>query len=621
MMSQRSPCEMKKKIIIVLVVVSMLFLLGGVYLISVIDDNASRFEKLITSHQVELLRERLLLNIREVQADLYSQGIQHAESIDAAAMHVREMEDSIDTCFNCHHNANVMEELRELQKQIDHYGRAVSSVLTLKSQARRFETEQEEARNISNTLIGKINIMIGMTTLRLNNRTENALREVHQTRIFLILLVAVGPLLIAVLAITVIRGVTGPIQVLLDATRRLKTGDLDFRIEGLRDEFGELAVGFNAMAGSLKEQLRKIEDSEKRYRLLFETATDAIFILDAEGGQAGRIVEVNPAAALMHDYTIEELLGMHIASLDSPEFAAGAPERIRRILNGETLEVETEHRKKDGTLFPIEISATLLQLGGHKYILAIDRDITVRKEAEEKMQRAEQLKMVGELAAGLAHEIKNPLSGIKVSIEVLSNEPYMPEEDRSILVKVIDEIRRIESLIHGLLSFARPPRPRFVETDVNEVLAGVSGLALRNQLSTPESSRAINVVKDFDNRLPLITADPMQLKQVFMNLILNAVDAMHEGGTLTMKTQFDAAAQVVRVEISDTGKGISPAAMDKIFHPFFTTKPKGTGLGLAISKRLIEDHGGRIRVEKNASGGVTFKISLMATHPEREHTE
>jgi two-component system sensor histidine kinase AtoS len=611
---------MKKKIIIVLGVVSMLFLLGGVYLISVIDNNASRFEKLITSHQVELLRERLLLNIREVQADLYSQGIQHAESIDAAAMHVREMEDSIDTCFNCHHNANVMAELRELQKQIDHYGRAVSSVLTLKSQARRFETEQEEARKISNTLIGKINIMIGMTTLRLKNRTENALREVHQTRIFLILLVAVGPLLIAVLAITVIRGVTGPIQVLLDATRRLKAGDLDFRIEGLRDEFGDLAVGFNAMAGSLKEQLRKIEDSEKRYRLLFETATDAIFILDAEGGQAGRIIEVNPAAAVMHDYTIEELLGMHIASLDSPEFAAGAPERIRQILSGETLEVETEHRKKDGTLFPIEISATLLQLGGHKYILAIDRDITVRKEAEEKMQRAEQLKMVGELAAGLAHEIKNPLSGIKVSIEVLSNEPYMPEEDRSVLVKVIDEIRRIESLIQGLLSFARPPRPRFVETDVNEVLAGVSGLVLQSQYRTPESSRTITVVKDFDNRLPLITADPMQLKQVFMNLILNAVDAMHEGGTLTMKTQFDAAAQVVRVEISDTGKGISPAVMDKIFHPFFTTKPKGTGLGLAISKRLIEDHGGRIRIEKNASGGVTFKISLMATHPEREHT-
>jgi signal transduction histidine kinase len=128
------------------------------------------------------------------------------------------------------------------------------------------------------------------------------------------------------------------------------------------------------------------------------------------------------------------------------------------------------------------------------------------------------------------------------------------------------------------------------------------------------------VVKDFDSRLPMITADPMQLKQVFMNLILNAVDAMQDGGTLTMKTLFDTAAQVVRVEISDTGKGISAAAMDKMFHPFFTTKPKGTGLGLAISKRLVEDHGGRISIDKNASGGATFKISLMVTLPERVQT-
>ncbi len=611
---------MKKKIIIVLGVVSLLFLLGGTYLIRAIDANASRFEKIITSHQVEILREHLLLNIREVQADLYSQGIQHAESVDAVAGHVRDMGDSINTCFNCHHNENVLEELRDLQKQIDHYGRAVSSVLTLKAKARRFQAEQEDARLISDSLISKINTMIGLTTRRLNERTENALQEVHRTRIFLILLVAAGPLLIAVLAITVIRGVTAPIQVLLDATRKLKAGDLDFRIEGLRDEFGELAIGFNAMAGSLREQLRRIEESEKRYRLLFETATDSIFILDAEGEQAGRIVAANPAAAAIHDYTIEELLGMKITSLDTPEFAAGAPEKIKRILTGEALKIETEHCKKDGTRFPIEISANLLELGGHKYILAIDRDITARKEAEEKMQRAEQLKMVGELAAGLAHEIKNPLSGIKVSIEVLSNEQYMPEEDRGVLVKVIDEIKRIESLIQGLLSFARPPRPRFVGTDVNAVLSGVSSLVPQNLSRTPEASRPIAVVKEFDNHLPVITADSMQLKQVFMNLILNAVDAMQDGGTLTMKTLFDATAQVVRVEISDTGRGISAAVKDKIFQPFFTTKPKGTGLGLAISKRLIEDHGGRISIEKNASGGATFKISLPVTQSERAHT-
>ena len=105
-----------------------------------------------------------------------------------------------------------------------------------------------------------------------------------------------------------------------------------------------------------------------------------------------------------------------------------------------------------------------------------------------------------------------------------------------------------------------------------------------------------------------------------MNLILNAVDAMQDGGTLTMKTLFDATAHVVRVDISDTGKGISDAVKDKIFHPFFTTKPKGTGLGLAISKRLIEDHGGRISIEKNASGGATFKSSLPVTQAERSQT-
>jgi two-component system sensor histidine kinase AtoS len=612
---------LKQKIIIVLGLVSLLFLLGGVYLIRAIDANASRFEKIITSHQVAILRERLLLNIRDVQADLYSQSIQHAENVEAVTRHIRDMGESIDTCFGCHHNATVMEELRSLQKQVGHYGHAVSSVLILKEKSRPFRAEQEAARLSSESLIDKINTMIALTSKRLNERTENALREGRKTRIFLILLVAVGPLLIAVMAITVIRSVTAPIQVLLDATRRLKAGDLDFRIGRLSDEFGELAVGFNAMAGSLRAQVQKIEESENRYRLLFETATDSIFILDAEGEQAGMIVAANPAAAAMHDYTVEELLGMKITSLDTPEFAAGAATRIKQILNGEVFEAETEHRKKDGTRFPIEISATLLRIGGHNYILAIDRDLTARKESEEKMQRAEQLKMVGELAAGLAHEIKNPLSGIKVSIEVLSNETYMPEEDRGVLVKVIDEIRRIESLIHGLLSFARPPRPRFVDTDVNEVLAGVSGLALRNQPSTPQSSRAITVVKDFDSRLPMITADPMQLKQVFMNLILNAVDAMPDGGTLTMKTRFDAAAQLVQVDVSDTGKGISPAMTDKMFHPFFTTKAKGTGLGLAISKRLIEDQGGRIGIEMNAGGGVTFKISLMARQPEGARTQ
>jgi signal transduction histidine kinase len=152
---------------------------------------------------------------------------------------------------------------------------------------------------------------------------------------------------------------------------------------------------------------------------------------------------------------------------------------------------------------------------------------------------------------------------------------------------------------------------------VNAVLDSVASLVLQNQSRTPEAPRSIALVRDFDSHLPEIMADPMQLRQVFMNLILNAVDAMKDGGNLGIKTRFDDANLSVRVELSDTGRGIDSAVMGKLFQPFFTTKSKGTGLGLAISKRLIEDHGGKISIEQNSAGGATFIITLPATPSER----
>ena len=611
---------MKKKIIIVLCIVSMLLLLGGIYLIRAIDANTSKFDEIIMFHGVEILRENLLLSVRDVEADLYSQSTLQSESAEAVESHVIVMGDRINTCFNCHHEESVLERLHDLRHQIDQYGDAVNKVLTLKGDAAQFRTEQERAHLIGDSLINKVNTMIVMTTRRLAEQTEDAREQVHRTRIFLMMLVATGPLLVAVLAFTVIRGVTGPINVLLDATRKLKTGNLEHRIEGLRDEFGELAVGFNTMASSLKEQVQKIEESEKRYRLLFESAGDAIFILDAEGDRQGNIVAANQAAVAMHGYSLEELLTLNIRDIDTPDEAAKVAERVRRIFAGEWIKAEINHVRKDGTVFPLEVNAGLLEFGNHRYILAIDRDITERKQAEETLQRTEQLKVAGELATGLAHEIKNPLAGIKASIEVLSTVPYLPEDDRGILVQVIGEIKRIESLIKGLLNFARPSRPRFDETDVNAVLDAVAYLVLQSPSRVPGMSRGITIVKDFDRHLPVITADPMQLKQVFMNLLLNAVDAMQDGGILVMKTRFDTATQAVWVEITNTGRELDTAVIDKIFQPFFTTKPKGTGLGLAISKRLIEEHGGKIGVARNPGGGAIFNISLPVIQSERVHS-
>jgi two-component system sensor histidine kinase AtoS len=434
-------------------------------------------------------------------------------------------------------------------------------------------------------------------------------------------LIAVGPLLTIGLAYTLIRGFTKPINILLKATKRLKAGDLDYRIEGLKDEFAELAIAFDDMAGSLKEHLREIEESERRYRLLFESAADAIFILDAEGAQAGKIVAANQAAAKMHGYSAEELMTLNIKDLDTPDAAAAVPARIERMLKGgEWLKAEVTHCAKDGRVFPIELSAGVFEFGNHKYILAIDRDITERKQAQEALQRAEQIRTAGELATGLAHEIKNPLAGIKVTMETLAEEPYLSEEDRSVLFKVIDEIKRIEGLIKGLLNFARPPKPQFTPTDVNTVLDTAAQLVLKNRSHASGETGAIDMVKELSPDLPEIIGDPMQLKQVFMNLLLNAVDAMPEGGTVVLKTSFGEAAHAVMVDISDTGKGIDARVLDKMFQPFFTTKSKGTGLGLAISKRLIEEHGGKISIENNKGGGSTFRISLPCDNGKRVRT-
>jgi len=600
----------KKKIVLALSAILLLFLFGGGYVIRTIDKNTSSFDTIIMFHNVEIMRESLLLNIRQVEADLYSQGTMHAESLESVEFHVAQLENAINICFTCHHEEAVLQRLRDLQNQIDQYNHAVKRGLSLRSQPAQLHTQFERAHIIGDSLLSKVNTMIAVTTRKLGDQTAVALNEAHRMRIVLILVIGTGPFIIIIASFMLIQSITRPVQSLLNATRKLKSGDLDHRIEGLRDEFGELAVGFNAMADSLKDHLRKIEESETRYRLLFESAGDAIFILDGEGDRTGDVIAANQAAVNMHGYTLAELLAKNIRDLDAPDAAAMVTERIQKIFDGEWIKMEINHRRKDGTLFPVDVSAGLLEFAGHRYILAIDRDITERKKSEEILQRTEQLKCTGELATGLAHEIKNPLAGIKASIEILSGAEYVPEDDRAVLKLVIGEIKRIEVLIRDLLNFARPSKPHFQETDVNEVVNVVATLVLQNPARQGGAAGAIKVVKTLADGLPGVTADIMQLKQVFMNLIMNAVDAMPEGGTLDLKSWYGVQSNKVNVEISNTGKEIEAAVLEKMFQPFFTTKPKGTGMGLAISQRLIENHGGAITVSRNLGGGVVFRISL-----------
>ncbi len=474
---------MKKKVVIGLVVMSLLFFLSGVYTITSIEQATEKLDHLIQLHQVEILREHLLIQIKRAQLDLYLKDTRHARSIDTMVTHVRAMDNMITTCFDCHHSRPVEERLRALQSQIEDFKQALSRAFTLRANKTRLRMEEDNAFRIGTDLIEVVSNITALTNKKLEERTQSAFREITRIKTVVYLLLAIIPLLALGFAFTFARAFTRPVTELLTATRRLKSGDLDYRIGRLNDEFGEVAESFNSMASALKEDLLK-------------------------------------------------------------------------------------------------------------------------------MQWAEQLMVLGEMAGGLAHEIKNPLAGIKASIDVLTIDPAVSAENRAVIMKVSEQIRRIEGLIKTVLNFARPPKPQLMLIDVNSVIDSAGGLAERHPALSSRNGARITILKDFDTGVPETTADPLQLQQIFMNLLLNAADAMPEGGTITIKTSYAAPTKTIQIRVSDTGKGIDPALIDKIFQPFFTTKSAGTGLGLAIVKMLLEQHGGSIRVENNADGGASFLILL-----------
>jgi two-component system sensor histidine kinase AtoS len=604
---------MKRKIFIGFLLLTTALTAGGLYITQSIDAVISKLETIITLHQVEILRKNLLTDVKAVQQDLLLKDSPHATTVDTFVQHGEQMAAEVEGCFDCHHEDPAKSQLETLHGEIHLYQQSLSRVYTTRANLARVNREKQVAFHVGQQIIQEIDQLIDLSSETLADKTEIAKDSISNTKRLLTLLVVAGPALGLLIALFFIRSFTSSVETLLTATRKLTTGDLGYQIEGLRDEFGELGDSINEMALSLMEMFRTLEESQKRYRMLFESAGDAIFMLEAEGENMGRITSANRAAADMHGYTVEELVGMKSQDLDTPESAAGSPARIRRILNGEWIDDEIAHQKKDGTVFPVEVSAGLLELEDQKYILAFDKDITERKQAEEALQRAEQLVVVGEMAAGLAHEIKNPLAGIKLSIEVLSSELEMAKEDEEVFERIIAEINRIETLLKNLLSYATPPTPRFAPIDVNRIIDAAVKTARFSLTGLPEGSnpkptREIEFTRELSN-LPLIVADAAQLQQVILNLLLNAVYAIQGGGTVRIATSANAR-DSIRIEVSDTGKGIAGTDLDKIFLPFFTTKAKGTGLGLSICKRLIEQQNGTISVARNPGGGLAFTIHL-----------
>jgi len=230
------------------------------------------------------------------------------------------------------------------------------------------------------------------------------------------------------------------------------------------------------------------------------------------------------------------------------------------------------------------------------------------KKSKSYIQRADRLASLGTLTAGLAHEIRNPLVAIKTFTQLLP-ERFEDEEFRNHFLNIASsEVDRISSLINELLEFARPSDPKLEFEDINGILDGMILL-----VSTESKKKHIGVTKSFSNDLPPIKIDREQIKQVFLNILLNAVDATPEDGKIRVGTRSfvkPGGEPYIQVEFTDNGKGIPKEYLEEIFNPFFTTKDKGSGLGLSITNQIVQDHHGYIVVESELDKGTTFFVNL-----------
>jgi len=227
----------------------------------------------------------------------------------------------------------------------------------------------------------------------------------------------------------------------------------------------------------------------------------------------------------------------------------------------------------------------------------------IEKQHQLQMQRADRLASLGELASAIAHEIRNPLAGISSAIQVLAEEFGSQDPPREVIQRIMEEIERVNTSLESILSYSRPTPLQYSLTDLHEILDQALFIA-------SSGLKELECIREYEPGLPSIEIDPQQIQQVFLNIILNAIQAMHKQGRLTLRTAVEAKKDQrwIVVRISDTGEGIPKENLTKIFQPFFTTRQRGTGLGLSIAQRIMEQHGGFITVESEVGQGTTFAL-------------
>lgn len=364
---------------------------------------------------------------------------------------------------------------------------------------------------------------------------------------------------------------------------------------------------FSHLWQQLQDRNRSMEKAlisrEGYLQLFFETAKDAMAVFDKNN----RVIAVNPAFEKLYGYSAKDSFGKKIKPYP-PEKEEIADLQALELLKGKSFTLlDTVDMKKDGTKFHAQITLSpIFDIDGEVIATSvISRDISYQKESEQLLLQSEKLKLAGEIAAGVAHEIRNPMTVISGFVQIMQQDPKHPYPAYTQLIH--SELERINLIISEFLVLAKPQAPVIKSFSLRKLIDNLTLL-----FSSEFNLKSIIFKDEWDGEPDyILSGEENSLKQVFINLLKNSVEAIDSGGTITLSITSGNSGMVC-INISDNGIGMPPESLNRIFEPFYTTKENGTGLGLLISQKIVQDHGGSLKLESAPDRGTAAEVQLPA---------
>lgn len=356
--------------------------------------------------------------------------------------------------------------------------------------------------------------------------------------------------------------------------------------------------GLSVFFKDITEQKKILTQHEQHYKSLFEQNSDAVYAFDLKGNY----LSVNSKTEKMLGYTEEELLQLSFGPLVYKDDLERVKQHYQNATNGMTQNYEARALHKDGHIVHVNVTNIPIIVDGDIVgVYGIAKDITMEKQTEERLLRSEKLSAVGQLSASIAHEIRNPLTSLKGFLQLMKTSSNDNLQDYFCIM--LEEINRIETITGELLLLAKPQVHQFQFEDIKEMIKNVV-ILIRSQALMNKIDIVVN-----SDELPLVNCIGIQIKQVFINLIKNAIESMPDGGKININLQNDCKGNVF-IQVIDHGCGIPEELLPKIGLPFYTTKDKGTGLGMMTTLKIIEAHGGTVDILSEAGKGTTINIYM-----------